>query len=1089
MKKRILACLLMMCMLVTMLPATAFAAEYPAVSDNQTTSEIPQNEQGQDADTTGAEESDAGDAVFWNPYDGSDDQDGSSENTAVKTLGKAQELLAQRGLKLIYLTNAYTVTEKESWDLAGATIQRYGIGGAMIIMEDTDSSLTLANVVLDGAQAGTSSLDSYEPIIKAINGGTVVLNRGAVLENNRSSLWGAGIYGRAGFALTMNDGAVIRNNTTTGAHYGGGVMIGDANSSFTMNGGEISGNTANRGGGVAVIAASMTMSGGTISNNKTYGTLPQSNPIDGYAGGLYIADYHSQSTPGGNEDYGPAPATFTMTGGSITRNTGMSYGGGILAMPQGYPKKDVTLNIQGGEISNNEVTGGSGGGIAMFYETSHLKMSGGEIKDNSASTGSGYGGGIILYTVTGAENVVISGGTISGNKAWRGGGVALFAGSKATMSGGSVMKNQSVGFLGNGGGFFLGGTLNLTGGEISGNTAQDTLGSGKVPYSNGFVVNNTNLGSGSLNLSGDAKIAPADDVAILLESASTMDASNNKYINVDGRFTGATQAAPVSVTSVLNYSASYNVEPITVPGTRLVVFEEAAGGEEGSKEASDGKWFVPSTAMLEANPKLYIAQSEKEKTWQTYREYDSAPFSVSYQYTGAIPDNAPAVPADEQHWYLNSVTIAEQPSLDGYDFSGWKIQSPAGIEITNGTFTMPNNNVTLVGSWIPKAKNHTVTFLPGAHGTLSGTDSYTVLSGSAFGTGARTVPNVNEDHNYDFTGWLGSDGKTYTSSQILELIIVCDMTFTAQYKRESSGGGGGGTTYYILHYESNGGTEYKDERYSKNTVVKLDKVPTREGYTFTGWYADKELTDRITSIKMTSDKTVYAGWEPTGVPEWLNGDDHFAYVIGYTDGTVRPLSNISRAEVAAIFFRLLNEDIREENLTSANTFTDVNDGMWCNMSISTIAKLGIVKGRTAERFDPNAPITRAEFAAICARFDTSKRDGDSNFTDISGHWAEAEIERAASLGWIMGYTDGTFRPENYITRAEAMTMINRVLNRLPEDEDDLLDGMNVWPDNKPGDWYYLAVQEATNSHDFTRKGDVYERWTKLNADPDWSQYQ
>lgn len=236
-------------------------------------------------------------------------------------------------------------------------------------------------------------------------------------------------------------------------------------------------------------------------------------------------------------------------------------------------------------------------------------------------------------------------------------------------------------------------------------------------------------------------------MAILLESASTMDASNNKYINVDGRFTGATQAAPVSVTSVLNYSASYNVEPITVPGTRLVVFEEAAGGEEGSKEASDGKWFVPSTAMLEANPKLYIAQSEKEKTWQTYREYDSAPFSVSYQYTGAIPDNAPAVPADEQHWYLNSVTIAEQPSLDGYDFSGWKIQSPAGIEITNGTFTMPNNNVTLVGSWIPKAKNHTVTFLPGAHGTLSGTDSYTVLSGSAFGTGARTVPNVNEDRS------------------------------------------------------------------------------------------------------------------------------------------------------------------------------------------------------------------------------------------------------------------------------------------------------------------------------------------------------
>ena len=350
-----------------------------------------------------------------------------------------------------------------------------------------------------------------------------------------------------------------------------------------------------------------------------------------------------------------------------------------------------------------------------------------------------------------------------------------------------------------------------------------------------------------------------------------------------------------------------------------------------------------------------------------------------------------------------------------------------------------------------------------------------------------TIKDAPSKSGYTFEGW--NDGTT-THQPGAVLTVTSNITLTAQwYKNSSGGGGGGGTTYYILSYEANGGTEYKDERYKKNTVVELDKVPTREGYTFTGWYSDEELTDRIASIKMTSNKTVYAGWEPTGVPDWLNGKDHFAYVVGYSDGTVRPLNNISRAEVATIFFRLLNEDIREDNLTSTNTFADVNEGMWCNTAISTMAKLGVVKGRTAERFDPDAPITRAEFAAICARFDTSKRTGDSDFTDISGHWAEAEIERAASLGWIMGYTDGTFRPENYITRAEAMTMINRVLNRLPEDEDDLLDGMNVWPDNKPGDWYYLAVQEATNSHDFTRKGDVHEHWTKLNADPDWTQYQ
>ena len=241
---------------------------------------------------------------------------------------------------------------------------------------------------------------------------------------------------------------------------------------------------------------------------------------------------------------------------------------------------------------------------------------------------------------------------------------------------------------------------------------------------------------------------------------------------------------------------------------------------------------------------------------------------------------------------------------------------------------------------------------------------------------------------------------------------------------------------------------------------------------------------------MTSDKTVYAGWEATGVPDWLNGDDHFAYVIGYPDGMVKPQNNISRAEVATIFFRLLKPEIRDKYLTQTNQFTDVSGSAWYNTAVSTMAALDIAKGRTPTTFVPDAPITRAEFAAVCARFDTHLRDGDSDFSDISGHWAEAEIERAATLGWINGYPDVTFRPDNAITRAEAMTMINRVLQRLPENEDDLLPDMNVWPDNQPQDWYYLAVQEATNSHDFDRKDDgVHEHWTDMNADPNWTQYQ
>ena len=342
-------------------------------------------------------------------------------------------------------------------------------------------------------------------------------------------------------------------------------------------------------------------------------------------------------------------------------------------------------------------------------------------------------------------------------------------------------------------------------------------------------------------------------------------------------------------------------------------------------------------------------------------------------------------------------------------------------------------------------------------------------------------------------------GETVTigGQKFVKFAVDSFSPFALLYEKDTStptqpsGGGGSssGSTKYILHYESNGGTAYKDERCSSGTKVTLDKTPTRESYTFTGWYADKALTDKITNVKMTGNKTVYAGWEATGVPDMLNGDDHYAYVVGYSDGTVRPNANISRAEVATIFFRLLKEEVRDGNLTAENTFADVTDGQWHNKAISTMAKLGIVKGRRADRFDPDASITRAEFAAICARFNTKPVENSGSFSDISGHWAENEIERAAAFGWISGYPDGTFRPDARITRAEAMTMINRVLCRMPHSESDLLDSMVRWPDNKPSDWHYLAVQEATNSHDFNRQGEIGESWTKLTSVPDWKRYQ
>lgn len=221
----------------------------------------------------------------------------------------------------------------------------------------------------------------------------------------------------------------------------------------------------------------------------------------------------------------------------------------------------------------------------------------------------------------------------------------------------------------------------------------------------------------------------------------------------------------------------------------------------------------------------------------------------------------------------------------------------------------------------------------------------------------------------------------------------------------------------------------------------------------------------------------------------LNNTDHFAYIVGYGNGEVRPQNSITRAEVAAIFFRLLEDDVRDENYTRQNKFTDVSNDAWYCSAVSTLSAMGIISGYPDATFRPNASITRAEFAAIATRFDV---DGDKtpvSFSDIAGHWAKDEIAVAANNGWVNGYEDGSFRPQNNITRAETMSLVNRVLNRKPETPEDLLSNMTTWTDNADTNaWYYLAVQEATNSHYYEfKENSQYEKWTELRETRDWSE--
>ena len=227
---------------------------------------------------------------------------------------------------------------------------------------------------------------------------------------------------------------------------------------------------------------------------------------------------------------------------------------------------------------------------------------------------------------------------------------------------------------------------------------------------------------------------------------------------------------------------------------------------------------------------------------------------------------------------------------------------------------------------------------------------------------------------------------------------------------------------------------------------------------------------------------------PDDVPTGLNGKDHYAYVVGYPDGMVYPQKNITRAEVATIFFRLLTDETREANMTKSNGYNDMKDGAWYTCAVSTLSKMGIIKGYEDGSFKPDASISRAEFAAIAARFDPNGDKTPATFSDVSSHWAKDEISIAANHGWIKGYEDGSFKPDQKITRAETMTLVNRVLKRLPETKDDLHKDMKTWPDNQnESAWFYLAVQEATNSHyQKLKKDGTHEKWESMRETRDWA---
>lgn len=377
-------------------------------------------------------------------------------------------------------------------------------------------------------------------------------------------------------------------------------------------------------------------------------------------------------------------------------------------------------------------------------------------------------------------------------------------------------------------------------------------------------------------------------------------------------------------------------------------------------------------------------------------------------------------------------------SREGYRFVGWATESTDKVKYEDQesikldekfpNLTNDNDVVTLYAVW--EEQSVTLSYEPNdaeLGSVSSALETVAAVKGTAKGSTAQPKSGAR------FDGWYSADGT----------LLSKELTFVPTKK---DGAVWQGTTYYA--------------RFS----------------------AQRRPSPPSTPAKPDETKPTLAP-----IPEMLNGEDHYAYLLGYEDGTVHPNGSISRAEVATVLFRLLKDDVRMQNLTKDNAYSDVSDTAWYAAAVSTLSKMGVISGYPDGTFRPNAPITRAEFAAMIARFDETAKSADTPFTDISGHWAENAIGKAYGNGWVEGSSKTVFCPESNLTRAETATLLNRVLHRLPEKESDLLANQIVWPDNPETFWGYLAIQEATNSHEYERKADgVHETQTVKRENRDWS---
>ena len=516
------------------------------------------------------------------------------------------------------------------------------------------------------------------------------------------------------------------------------------------------------------------------------------------------------------------------------------------------------------------------------------------------------------------------------------------------------------------------------------------------------------------------------------------------------------------------------------------------------------------------------------------------PITRQYTVTWKNSDDAVDPLATQTVAYNNKPT--ENPTASkasdkdyNYTFKGWKVSGTEDTQIVEPTNLAVTADVTYIAVFDKTARQKNYNYTINKHFYNEKDVEVNVVNGVATSAVENTeiedLYTANKQETFKNQTYVYVPGRTKVTDNLEKL--TKDVTIDLYYYLDVKGGEkpdetGNGTpdaweyrlAFKVVNGEwNNGGNadivvyvpfqDYKTGKTLEYVVVPITRIPAVGDKPNSGYRAGSWDTTPVGNAKVEKDTVftyTYARRSSSGgggggsrkptvtipddVPTGLNGDDHYAYIVGYPDSTVRPQNGITRAEVATIFFRLLTDEIRNANSTKSNSYSDVAAGAWYNHAVSTLSAMGIVKGDSHGKFNPNAPITRAEFAAIAARFDDKANTTAVDFSDIASHWAKNEISAAANNGWINGYTDGTFRPNNKITRAEAMTLVNRVLKRLPEMAEDLHNDMIKWSDNSDTSaWYYLAVQEATNSHYYGIKENKYEKWSKLRETRDWTELE